>query len=541
MIKKYFTHTLMLFLVAFSSHTLGAEVNGHNVVSVKYDKGEWVQKNEKTWTSWQYARESKKANIYTEIRRDESSVYLEKDGATATLNLQTKKYTYKKKGKSQVFDIVKASSKTSVEQVNAYNAAFIRYNNNGGRYVDQSVYQAPVFGITMYPTWEQWHDKKDKKPRKFQETGRDQWSIYLEDDDAKVRIDLWTKEVFYTQLKPKKSAKKVYSVINAYRAIPSEGIDELTIERIQTIGTAGGMDTAGKAGYDAVKLAVEKIASKGFSAAARGSVLAETLVRAQSNGGTGKDVVSIVINAGYNEFQDGLYRDSCSTKKAMTAGSNVKSDLEDLRYGTSGEILEAMFSTLDGYIQNKVSLVDDLLVSVDGKALWSKPKEMKKGEKIYPNKKFIFRRDYGAIIQLMEKDVGAGNDDDLGAIRVTTWTDMTFTKSGDCVEKMGNTYLVLAPEREDGSVYRVDVSIKEDVGNFDDLVEEQVCGTKTCVAVPNDGYYKDINLDRVDRDKDKSDLKKCPSGYYTFDYPKYDQIWPAADVYLRRCKIIPPY
>jgi hypothetical protein len=537
MIKKYFTHTLMLFLVAFSSHTLGAEVNGHNVVSVKYDKGEWVQKNEKTWTSWQYARESKKANIYTEIRRDESSVYLEKDGATATLNLQTKKYTYKKKGKSQVFDIVKASSKTSVEQVNAYNAAFIRYNNNGGRYVDQSVYQAPVFGITMYPTWEQWHDKKDKKPRKFQETGRDQWSIYLEDDDAKVRIDLWTKEVFYTQLKPKKSAKKVYSVINAYRAIPSEGIDELTIHTIHAIKVAGGMDLAGQVAFETAVAATTTLATAGYGAPVSGTVYAASMARTFATA-TIKNTVPVALTAGYNEFNEIFFPSSCDF-------SGRKSALIQLMYDVGKGGVPALRALADYKEASNVlfSQTDNLMVTVDGKALWSKPKNLKAGEKTGGgNKHFIFRRNIGALVQLMEVDAGAGNDDDLGAFKVNTWTNMiSQNNEGTCVQRMGNRYIVLAPNKEDGSYYEVEVSIKQDVGNFDDLVEEQVCGTKTCVAVPNDGYYKDINLDRVDRDKDKSDLKKCPSGYYTFDYPKYDQIWPAADVYLRRCKIIPPY
>ncbi|MBE9030013.1 hypothetical protein IQ266_09765, partial [filamentous cyanobacterium LEGE 11480] len=53
------------------------------------------------------------------------------------------------------------------------------------------------------------------------------------------------------------------------------------------------------------------------------------------------------------------------------------------------------------------------------------------------------------------------------------------------------------------------------------------CGTKKCST------YTGSHLDR---DKDKSDLRRCPTGFYTNGYKKFPQIWPAADVYLRRCR-----
>lgn len=58
------------------------------------------------------------------------------------------------------------------------------------------------------------------------------------------------------------------------------------------------------------------------------------------------------------------------------------------------------------------------------------------------------------------------------------------------------------------------------------------------VEVPPSGILG-LNLHRLDRDKDKSDLKQCPSGYYNHGYMKYTQLI-VADVYLRKCKLIPP-
>jgi len=65
-----------------------------------------------------------------------------------------------------------------------------------------------------------------------------------------------------------------------------------------------------------------------------------------------------------------------------------------------------------------------------------------------------------------------------------------------------------------------------------------VCGTKKCKDCS--GGASSCNNDGLDRDKDTSDLKNCPTGYMDHSFKKYDQWWPFADLYLRICASIPP-
>lgn len=537
MIKKYAINILTLFLIVFSSGIWASTVNGHNVVSVKHQAGEWVQKDNKVWLSWQYARKDKTAHVYHEVNRDEHSVYLKLGNLTVILDLHKKRYSLKnKEGKTiEAFKILTASSKTSPGPISPYNASFIRLEED--RLVDKSFYPVPSTSKKIVRYWELW--KKDNKNHYFySETGRDKNSIYLENPEAKLRVDLHTNELFLALNKPNKPYVKAGDIQRAFRDIPSGPIDELTIESITTLKTAGGLDTAGRAGFQLTTGVITAMATGGYSAAASGSVIAETIARkflidmAQTTAKT-------ILKAGYNQYKEGLYRGNCSAQKASTATHAIlRGQLSDLK-GDSGTLaqLTAVAEVMNEWFEDEVSKVDDLLVTVDGKELWSEPKEMRKDSVIRPNTKHLFSRDQGALIQLMEYDVNS-DDDDLGAIRVSTWTDLADTSDGDCVVKMGNIYSVLAPEEEDGSFYRVTVSIKENVGNFNDLVQEQVCGTKICVEVPPSGILG-LNLHRLDRDKDKSDLKQCPSGYYNHGYMKYSQLI-VADVYLRKCKLIPP-
>ena len=62
----------------------------------------------------------------------------------------------------------------------------------------------------------------------------------------------------------------------------------------------------------------------------------------------------------------------------------------------------------------------------------------------------------------------------------------------------------------------------------------QMCGTAKCISCSKKNC-EGQNYSSLDRDKDKGDLKSCPSGYKNVFYKKYPQTWPAADVYLNIC------
>lgn len=61
----------------------------------------------------------------------------------------------------------------------------------------------------------------------------------------------------------------------------------------------------------------------------------------------------------------------------------------------------------------------------------------------------------------------------------------------------------------------------------------KLCGTEKCITCSK-AHCKGQNYSRLDRDKDKSDLKRCPSGYAQSSYQKHPQTI-VADVYLRVC------
>lgn len=537
MTRKYSLFFLLLSIVTFNTHALDSEVNGYNLVSVKHQTGEWVQKDNKVWLSWKYARKDKSPHVYEEVGRDEHTVYLQKGVYKVTLDLHKKRYSYMgKNGKvEESTKILHASSKTSPGPISAYNASFVRHDK--GRLIDKSQYPAPSHSNKVVRYWEHW-GKNNQSHELIAETGRDQWSIYLQDEKSKLRIDLHTNEILYEPLSSKGPMTKAFTVERAYRYIPYGPIDELTIESITTIKTAGGLDTAGRAGFDLTVGAISAMATGGYSAAASGSVMAETIAR-KFLIDMAEESVKTALKAGYNEYKESKYSGNCKVQRASTATDTLlKAKLSDLK-GDSGTLKQwlAVADVINEWFEDEVSKVDDLLVTVDGKELWSEPKEMRKGSIINPRTKHLFSRDQGAVIQLMERD-SMSDDDDLGAIRVSTWTDLADVTGADCVQKIGNIYSVLAPEAEDGSFYRVTVSVKESVGSFNDLVQEQVCGTKMCIEVPSSGILG-VNLSRLDRDKDKGDLKKCPSGYYNHGFMKYTQLV-VSDVYLRKCKLIPP-
>lgn len=65
---------------------------------------------------------------------------------------------------------------------------------------------------------------------------------------------------------------------------------------------------------------------------------------------------------------------------------------------------------------------------------------------------------------------------------------------------------------------------------------DKVCGTNKCKPCGLIGCYRTYaqNTSDMDRDKDVSDLKPCPTGYKQSGLIYFKQ-WLVADVYLRKC------
>lgn len=145
---------------------------------------------------------------------------------------------------------------------------------------------------------------------------------------------------------------------------------------------------------------------------------------------------------------------------------------------------------------------------------------------------FPSRSDKSATISLIEYDSGSDNDD-LGSIAVNS---NAFDKVTPGEDYQLVDAIVLAPRAEDGSIYYVTYRVERNKGETADVVNYMLCGTNACMACPNASCNVSYS-GKLDRDKDKGDLKKCPAGFEHQSWKKYPQTWPAADVYLQACKL----
>jgi len=165
---------------------------------------------------------------------------------------------------------------------------------------------------------------------------------------------------------------------------------------------------------------------------------------------------------------------------------------------------------------------DDLYMVVNG-VRWSPKGETSKsignGQAINPNFKVDFNGE--ARITLWEYDWGSG-DDNLGTFVVNAAAFPAGNFAQDDV-------IVISKENQ--SLYLVSYKVERNVGNAAWLL----CGTRNCKPC-NEARCRAQSISGLDRDKDHSDLKGCPSTHNHHSYRKYDQIWPAADVYLRICQ-----
>lgn len=165
---------------------------------------------------------------------------------------------------------------------------------------------------------------------------------------------------------------------------------------------------------------------------------------------------------------------------------------------------------------------DDFFMVVNGIRWAPKGENSQKvspGTAIYPNFKVDFNGE--ARITLWEYDWGSG-DDNLGTLTVNTAAFPAGNFAQDDV-------IVVSKEHE--SVYLVSYKVERNVQGAQWLL----CGTGKCKPCA-EARCRAESISGLDRDKDKPDLKRCPSTHNHHDYRKYPQSWPFADVYLRICQ-----
>jgi hypothetical protein len=193
----------IICLITFSifHFSLSAQITGRNVTFVTAYKGTkaegiFYQTGPKKWVE---SKGGLRVHAkFIETARDEWSVYL-KDGARG-IRVQLDLYTKKIKVNDEVFYTignVKAEKKnfnqnnttrpTANTQITGRNATYVRISQNGR-----------VIGAFKQTAPKQWTEYKGTRVHaKFTETGRDAWSVYLNDASRgiKAQINLHRKKV----------------------------------------------------------------------------------------------------------------------------------------------------------------------------------------------------------------------------------------------------------------------------------------------------------------------------------------------------------
>jgi hypothetical protein len=180
------------------------QVNGLNVKEIRYGRtGIFQQQADGSWIE----QNTNSRHTYREIDRDEWSVYLVRnDGEEVQLDLFKKAIILN----GRIIDRITASSSTIFQSltpttpnqptnvaqaVNGRNVREVRYEQGG-------IFQQQANGS--------WIEKNRDGQFTFQETNRDEWSVYLrKDDGATVQLDLFQKAIILNR------SNKLYDILSA--------------------------------------------------------------------------------------------------------------------------------------------------------------------------------------------------------------------------------------------------------------------------------------------------------------------------------------
>ncbi|NEV61416.1 hypothetical protein G3446_05820 [Thiorhodococcus minor] len=189
---------VLAFLVAGSSIAVAGSspVNGRNVAFVQFQDGSIAQTGGRTWV--EYGNSGAARFSFQETHRDDWSVYLNDSSRNIQLqlDLHRKWVSYGEDGgpKRDLYRITDAKSVTgrTVTSVQMQNGKLLK---TGGS------------------AWSE-YDANGKRVYNFQETGRDAWSVYLNDASRNVQLqlDLHRKWVTYGESGgPKRDLYKITS------------------------------------------------------------------------------------------------------------------------------------------------------------------------------------------------------------------------------------------------------------------------------------------------------------------------------------------
>jgi hypothetical protein len=169
-------------------------VNGYNVTQANYGGGFFRETGKGRWT--EYDPDGHASYSFTETGRDEWSVYLDDRSRDVQLQIDIHRnwVTYGTNGgpKSDLYQITAASRKTAAPPRGS--AA------TDGDNVQQVFFAGGSFKKTGPREWTE-YDTNGRANYSFAETGRDEWSVYLNDRsrDVQLQLDLYRKWVSYGQ------------------------------------------------------------------------------------------------------------------------------------------------------------------------------------------------------------------------------------------------------------------------------------------------------------------------------------------------------
>ncbi|WP_367391256.1 hypothetical protein [Lewinella sp. LCG006] len=205
---------VLLVCLSFGFSLKAQMVNGYNVRSVAYsgtESGFFEQTGPTTWA--EYKGNSRQVHdTFTENNRDEWSVYLTKsNGAAIQIDLHTKKMYY---NRNFLFNVNGAS--TSLRYPRPAGAGWSTYKARGtnGKQTITLTQTSPTqwveltqMGATPASTQPVSRARTASTAstrslanttREWEETHRDQWSVYLKAGEERLQIDLHRRELIYS-------------------------------------------------------------------------------------------------------------------------------------------------------------------------------------------------------------------------------------------------------------------------------------------------------------------------------------------------------
>lgn len=168
-------------------------VNGYNVARANFDRGSFRKTGNLRWT--EYNARGRAAFTFTETGRDEWSVYLNDRSRNVQIQIDIHRMwiTYGANGgpKSDLYRITRAT-----RQITSNNRPSSAVTN--GRNVQQVFVPRGSFKAIGGRRWAE-YNAQGRQVFTFTETGRDEWSVYLNDRSRNVQLqlDLYRKWVTY--------------------------------------------------------------------------------------------------------------------------------------------------------------------------------------------------------------------------------------------------------------------------------------------------------------------------------------------------------